>query len=144
MRVSKDPLDKAFSETAGRRRAWCNDHEVEDWMTVDEFRRVIVDTNGRVYNGAVRVERLPEDSPPPQEVVEVPLDTGFAGVGLVHVPDQPKVVVEEQQQEQVHVHPDTYVPAEPVMLYVPEQGTADEPVKSIEPSDPFPDDGHLV
>jgi hypothetical protein len=108
MRISKDPSDKAFSETAERRRVWSRDVEVMSWVTADEFRRVVIKTDGQVMNGDCRIERLPEDSPQPEPVatVEEPVDAGFAGAGLVHVPDHvesPKPVVEEvPQAEELH------------------------------------------
>lgn len=85
MRVSKDPDDKAYSPTADQRRAWCNDQEILNWVTADEFRRCVI-TAEKVHNGSVRIERLPEDSPQPSKVVvevELPADVGFAGAGLV-------------------------------------------------------------
>lgn len=134
MRVSKDKQDQAYSETADRRRVWCRDVEILDWITADEFRRVVIDATGKAHNGGVRVERLPEDSPPPEEPVRTaPIDAGFAGAGMVYVPDTPVTApVEVQQQEQVLVHPDaapvevttgflqvdSYVPAPPVMAFV--------------------------
>ena len=92
MRISKDPNDEAYDDTAVKRRVWSRDQEVTDWLTADEFRRVVITMNGRVLNGACRIERIAEDSPVPDpvEVVEPPVNTGFVGLGLVYVPDKAK------------------------------------------------------
>lgn len=93
MRVSKDEADKAYSPTANQRRVWSNDQEVLNWITADEFRRVVITSDGRVHNGSVRIERLPEDRPPevhvdPAPEPTMPADVGFAGAGLVFVKPQ--------------------------------------------------------
>lgn len=62
LRSSKNEADLAFDQYANERKVWCNDLEITDWATADEFRRVVIDVKGRVYNGSVRIERLPSDS----------------------------------------------------------------------------------
>lgn len=105
MRVSKDQGDKAYSPTASQRRVWWNDQEVANWVTADEFRRVVVTADGQVHNGSVRVERLAEDSPPPEPevVTQIPADVGFVGAGLVFVKPDPKSIEAESEQVEVTV-----------------------------------------
>lgn len=86
MRVSTDPTDPAYVDERPR-RVWCNDVEILGWTVADEFRRCVI-TPDKVHNGAVRIERLPDDyvpnftlAPPPP-----PINSGFAGM-LVSVPD---------------------------------------------------------
>jgi hypothetical protein len=78
MRVSTDPTDPAYID-ARPRKAWCNDIEVIGWTVADEFRRCVI-TPERVYNGSVRVERLPAvvDAPtewPTIDITQVAEDT---------------------------------------------------------------------
>lgn len=72
MRVSTDPTDPAYVDDRPR-RAWCNDVEITDWTVADEFRRSVIDKAGKVHNGSVRVERLPDVV---EVVVEAPVRTG--------------------------------------------------------------------
>jgi hypothetical protein len=86
MRVSNDPGDRAYDPQP--RKVWCNDVEIEGWVTADEFRRVVI-TPEKVHHGVVGIERLPSDrppDPPPPPIVSV--DTGFSGM-FVNVPDEP-------------------------------------------------------
>lgn len=86
MRVSQNPDDKGYSPTAEKRRVWVNDKEIVGWETADEFRRVVVGLDHKVYNGSVRIERLEEDNPQIKLLggpAALPADVGFAGAGLV-------------------------------------------------------------
>lgn len=121
MRVSKDPGDKAYSETAGQRRVWYRDQEVLSWITADEFRRVVITSDNRVLNGPVLIERLASDAPPPSEPeVIVPVNTGFMGM-LVHVPD-----VKPESPKQIAV-------VEPVVEPAVEQIVVAEPEAPVAP-----------
>jgi hypothetical protein len=78
MRVSTDPNDPAYVD-ARPRKAWVNDVLIEGWTVADEFRRCVI-TPERVYNGSVRVERLPAvvDAPtewPTIDITQVAEDT---------------------------------------------------------------------
>jgi hypothetical protein len=125
LRVSKDPNDKAFSRTADQRRVWCNDREIHNWVSADEFRRSVVTKDGKALNGSVRIERLPEDSPQPIAVPEsivaaMPIDCGFASAGMV---PEPKSMVAETVE----------------MVEVASPGVPDEVVVDT-PSERLPDD----
>jgi hypothetical protein len=86
MRVSTDPKDPAYIDDRPR-KAWCNDVEIEGWTVADEFRRCVI-TPQKVHNGAVRIERLPDDYTPNfvvvEKPVEPPINAGFSGM---FVPD---------------------------------------------------------
>ncbi len=70
MRVSKDKNDSAYD--ARERKIFLNDKEVSgEWLSADEFRRVITMADGRNLFGSVYVERLPEvekQNDKPQEI----------------------------------------------------------------------------
>jgi hypothetical protein len=68
MRVSSDPTDPAYID-ARPRKVWCNEVEIEGWAVADEFRRCVITTDGKVHNGSVLIERLP-DVPAPAEPAE--------------------------------------------------------------------------
>lgn len=108
MRVSKDPNDKAYEPTAASRRVWSNDQEILDWVTADEFRRVVITSDGQVLNGAVRIEQLwPGNYPEPlvtETSTELPADVGFAGAGLVF--DKPKAKPEHPKHPEHPTHPE--------------------------------------
>jgi hypothetical protein len=87
MRVSTDPNDPAYIDDRPR-RVWVNDREVIGWIVADEFRRCAITPSG-VINGAVLIERLPDDAPEP--VVEpqpIPINS-LSGI-FEYVPDTPK------------------------------------------------------
>ena len=90
MRVSTDPTDQAYINDRPR-KVWCNNVEIDGWTVADEFRRIVV-TPEKVFNGAVRIERLPEDATEAESPahVEPPLTTGFSGGVFEYVPDPPK------------------------------------------------------
>ena len=90
MRVSTVPGDPHYVD-ARHRRAWVNDQEVLNWAVADEFRRCVIDLEGRVYNGSVRVERLPAVGYPEPDKPSTPI-TGFVGV-LVSDKEPPTVQV---------------------------------------------------
>lgn len=65
MRVTRIPGD--FNDIGDRPcRVWCNEVEIQGWTVADDFRRV-VETPGKVFHGAVRIElgtryvRLPDE-----------------------------------------------------------------------------------
>jgi hypothetical protein len=75
MRITKIAGD--FHDIGDRPcRVFCNEQEIEGWTVADDFRRV-VETPGKVYHGAVRIDLAPlpvsevEPEPAP-EVVEAP------------------------------------------------------------------------
>jgi hypothetical protein len=86
MRVTTDPTDPHYS--AAPRRVWCQDVEIHDWTVADEFRRVVITVDGKVHNGAVRVERVEADRPAAAPDPAPAQPEGFVGV-FEHVPDAP-------------------------------------------------------
>jgi hypothetical protein len=86
MRVTTDPTDPHYS--AAPRRVWCQDVEIADWTVADEFRRVVITADGKVHNGAVRVERLECDKPAPTPAPAVAEPEGFVQV-FEHIPEAP-------------------------------------------------------
>ncbi len=58
MRVSKDKDDSAYD--ARERKVFISEKPVENWISADEFRRVIVLADGKAIFGDVYIERLPE------------------------------------------------------------------------------------
>lgn len=86
MRVSTDPADPAYID-ARPRKAWVNDRLIEGWTVADEFRRCVITADGKVHNGAVLIERLPDEGAPVAEVpAATPIDIGFIGM-FVNTPD---------------------------------------------------------
>ena len=136
MRISKDPDDKAFSPTAGERKVWHNDREVPNWITADEFRRVIV-TPEKVLNGAVRIERLAEDGAPPEPdlILEFPASAGFAGAGLVHE----KPTQEKPEHPEHPEHPEAPEQSQKPTEIDRPGSPAEEVV--VQPSERLPDEG---
>jgi len=57
MRVSKDPKDAAYDPRG--RKVFVSEKPVENWVSADEFRRVVVCTDRTIF-GDVYIERLPE------------------------------------------------------------------------------------
>jgi len=71
MRVSKDPKDVAYDPR--ERKVFVSEKPVENWISADEFRRVVVCTDRTIF-GDVYIERLPEvikEDKSKQEVIEV-------------------------------------------------------------------------
>lgn len=93
MRVSLDPADPAYDPTP--RRVWCNDRECADWVTADEFRRVVT-TSTKVLHGAVCIERVSKEHVEPVEAVpaEVPINAGFTSGFFVVEPKTSNVIEE--------------------------------------------------
>lgn len=70
MRVSKDPSDAAYD--ARDRKVFISEKQVSgNWVSADEFRRVVVMVDGSAIFGDVYIERLPEvgkQNDKPQEI----------------------------------------------------------------------------
>lgn len=88
MRICTDNRDDPHFDNRPR-RVWSRDAEVVvPWSIADEFRRVVILTDGRVLHGAVFIERLKEDGTS-QDVFAPPTpNAGFSGT-LASVPDAP-------------------------------------------------------
>lgn len=92
IRVSQDPSDPFYDPTP--RRVWCNDRECVDWVTADEFRRVVT-TKTRVLYGAVCIERVAKESVKSveSEPLQVPINAGFT-TGFFVAEPKAKVIEE--------------------------------------------------
>ncbi len=101
MRITKDPTQTGQFDDRPR-RAWVNDREIHGWIVADEFRRVVI-TADQVYNGAVRIERLPEVGQPAAEpAAEVRSDiTGMFVAVPDPKPEAPKVEAPKPQPNPV-------------------------------------------
>jgi hypothetical protein len=92
MRVSTDPTDPAYIDERPR-RAWVNDVLIEGWVIADEFRRCVITLDGKVHNGAVLIERLPDAGEPAAMLFDRPEPpAGPVEPMLVKVEEPPVVV----------------------------------------------------
>lgn len=95
MRVTRIPGD--FNDIGDRPcRVWCNEIEILDWTTADDFRRVVETSDGPRF-GSVRIDMHPHEGEPAEEAA-----THLCGIFVPEPkPEAPAIEIIEAEPEPV-------------------------------------------